>query len=195
MIWLQLMQVDVVASPKSINNINNQSSSLSPSSSSSSFSSSSSSSPSLSSSFRCCRHRRRGHRHRPYPYDRLLVVKAWEKCSFCNLFLPPEILFCSSIGQKFSCNQTNCGEFQPKANFSLSFVCCWKRNNSGSTSKDALFVILGQGSQLVDRGDTTYGGKWVVNPSGGLISKGHPLGATGIQIDFVYSALHFSLYS
>ena len=31
----------------------------------------------------------------------------------------------------------------------------------------------------MERGDTTYGGKWVVNPSGGLISKGHPLGATG----------------
>ena len=26
----------------------------------------------------------------------------------------------------------------------------------------------------------TYGGKVVVNPSGGLISKGHPLGATGL---------------
>ena len=32
---------------------------------------------------------------------------------------------------------------------------------------------------MVDRGDNTYGGKFVVNPSGGLISKGHPLGATG----------------
>lgn len=32
---------------------------------------------------------------------------------------------------------------------------------------------------MVDRGDNTYGGKYVVNPSGGLISKGHPLGATG----------------
>jgi len=31
----------------------------------------------------------------------------------------------------------------------------------------------------VDNGDNTYGGKYVVNPSGGLISKGHPLGATG----------------
>ena len=30
------------------------------------------------------------------------------------------------------------------------------------------------------RGATTYGGRWVVNPSGGLISKGHPLGATGL---------------
>ena len=33
--------------------------------------------------------------------------------------------------------------------------------------------------EMVDRGDNTYGGKYVVNPSGGLISKGHPLGATG----------------
>jgi acetyl-CoA acyltransferase len=33
---------------------------------------------------------------------------------------------------------------------------------------------------LIDAGDVTYGGRWVVNPSGGLISKGHPLGATGL---------------
>ena len=39
---------------------------------------------------------------------------------------------------------------------------------------------VGEGHHLVDSGDTTYGGKWVVNPSGGLISKGHPLGATGL---------------
>ena len=32
----------------------------------------------------------------------------------------------------------------------------------------------GEGHKLVERGDTTYGGKWLVNPSGGLISKGHP---------------------
>ncbi|GAB3658315.1 lipid-transfer protein [Actinocorallia lasiicapitis] len=38
----------------------------------------------------------------------------------------------------------------------------------------------GEGGKLVDSGDNTYGGKWVVNPSGGLISKGHPLGATGL---------------
>ncbi|GAA6090981.1 sterol carrier protein 2 [Tachysurus ichikawai] len=38
----------------------------------------------------------------------------------------------------------------------------------------------GQAGALIDRGDNTYGGKWVVNPSGGLISKGHPLGATGL---------------
>ena len=33
---------------------------------------------------------------------------------------------------------------------------------------------------MIDDGDNTYGGKYVVNPSGGLISKGHPLGATGL---------------
>jgi len=38
----------------------------------------------------------------------------------------------------------------------------------------------GQGGKLIDSGDVTFGGKWVVNPSGGLISKGHPLGATGL---------------
>lgn len=38
----------------------------------------------------------------------------------------------------------------------------------------------GQGGELIDSGAVTYGGRWVVNPSGGLISKGHPLGATGL---------------
>jgi acetyl-CoA acyltransferase len=38
----------------------------------------------------------------------------------------------------------------------------------------------GHGHELVEEGATTYGGRWVVNPSGGLISKGHPLGATGL---------------
>lgn len=38
----------------------------------------------------------------------------------------------------------------------------------------------GKGGDLIDRGDNTYGGKYVINPSGGLISKGHPLGATGL---------------
>lgn len=38
----------------------------------------------------------------------------------------------------------------------------------------------GEASSFIDRGDNTYGGKYVVNPSGGLTSKGHPLGATGL---------------
>ncbi|WP_458763729.1 lipid-transfer protein [Cupriavidus basilensis] len=38
----------------------------------------------------------------------------------------------------------------------------------------------GGAEKLVNDGDNTYGGRWVVNPSGGLLSKGHPLGATGL---------------
>jgi sterol carrier protein 2 len=38
----------------------------------------------------------------------------------------------------------------------------------------------GKAGEFVDSGAQTYGGKLVVNPSGGLISKGHPLGATGL---------------
>jgi acetyl-CoA acetyltransferase len=38
----------------------------------------------------------------------------------------------------------------------------------------------GKGGEFVDSDANTYGGKVVVNPSGGLISQGHPLGATGL---------------
>lgn len=38
----------------------------------------------------------------------------------------------------------------------------------------------GGAEQFVEDGDNTYGGKFVTNPSGGLLSKGHPLGATGL---------------
>jgi acetyl-CoA acetyltransferase len=38
----------------------------------------------------------------------------------------------------------------------------------------------GAGEQFVLDGDNTYGGRFVTNPSGGLLSKGHPLGATGL---------------
>jgi sterol carrier protein 2 len=38
----------------------------------------------------------------------------------------------------------------------------------------------GKAGTFVDSGANTYGGKVVINPSGGLISKGHPLGATGL---------------
>jgi sterol carrier protein 2 len=38
----------------------------------------------------------------------------------------------------------------------------------------------GSGEKFVADGDNTYGGRVVTNPSGGLLSKGHPLGATGL---------------
>ncbi len=39
---------------------------------------------------------------------------------------------------------------------------------------------VGGAERFVCDGDNTYGGKVVTNPSGGLLSKGHPLGATGL---------------
>ncbi|KAI9680510.1 MAG: hypothetical protein M1817_003950 [Caeruleum heppii] len=48
-------------------------------------------------------------------------------------------------------------------------------------SLDALGLCPpGKAHELVRHGELTYGGKYLVNPSGGLISKGHPLGASGI---------------
>ena len=42
------------------------------------------------------------------------------------------------------------------------------------------FCPEGGAEKFVRDGDNTYGGKIVINPSGGLLSKGHPLGATGL---------------
>ncbi|MEG1734095.1 MAG: lipid-transfer protein [Comamonas sp.] len=39
---------------------------------------------------------------------------------------------------------------------------------------------VGGAEKFVCDGDNSYGGKYVTNPSGGLLSKGHPLGATGL---------------
>lgn len=38
----------------------------------------------------------------------------------------------------------------------------------------------GEAEKFIWEGQNTYGGKYVTNPSGGLLSKGHPLGATGL---------------
>ena len=38
----------------------------------------------------------------------------------------------------------------------------------------------GEAEKFIWDGDNTYGGKVITNPSGGLLSKGHPLGATGV---------------
>jgi len=42
------------------------------------------------------------------------------------------------------------------------------------------FCPEGGAAQFIDDGDNSYGGRIVTNPSGGLLSKGHPLGATGL---------------
>jgi len=42
------------------------------------------------------------------------------------------------------------------------------------------FCPRGQGGRLVEEGVTSLGGRLPVNPSGGRLSLGHPLGATGV---------------
>ena len=42
------------------------------------------------------------------------------------------------------------------------------------------FCAMGDGGALAESGATTLGGRIPINPSGGLESKGHPIGATGV---------------
>ncbi len=54
-----------------------------------------------------------------------------------------------------------------------------------TTNELATYVALGlckeeELNAFVASGENSYGGKFVVNPSGGLLAKGHPLGATGL---------------
>lgn len=52
--------------------------------------------------------------------------------------------------------------------------------------EDLGFFRKGEAGKAIDNNMTTYGGKLVVNPSGGLKACGHPVGATGVkQIAFL----------
>ncbi len=42
------------------------------------------------------------------------------------------------------------------------------------------FCAMGEGGPFTERGETKLGGRIPVNTSGGLVSKGHPIGATGV---------------
>jgi benzoylsuccinyl-CoA thiolase BbsB subunit len=46
--------------------------------------------------------------------------------------------------------------------------------------EDLGFCPKGEGGRFIEEGLSDYGGQVVVNPSGGLLSKGHPIGATGV---------------
>ncbi|MGI9411415.1 MAG: thiolase C-terminal domain-containing protein, partial [Hyphomicrobiaceae bacterium] len=47
-------------------------------------------------------------------------------------------------------------------------------------SEDLRLVPLGQGAKWAAEGRTKVGGDIAINASGGLLSKGHPVGATGV---------------
>jgi acetyl-CoA acetyltransferase len=44
------------------------------------------------------------------------------------------------------------------------------------------FCPIGQGGRLIESGETTLNGSIPINTSGGLVSKGHPIGATGLSM-------------
>ena len=46
-------------------------------------------------------------------------------------------------------------------------------------SEDLGFFPKGKGGEAIEQGLTAIGGRIPINPSGGLLSKGHPTGATG----------------
>lgn len=58
-------------------------------------------------------------------------------------------------------------------------------HDASSISEVLLYEALGfcregDAEKLIEDGDNTYGGNRVVNPSGGLLGRGHPLGASGL---------------
>ncbi len=58
-------------------------------------------------------------------------------------------------------------------------------HDCSTTNELMLYDALGLSNKeniknFIEHGDNTYGGKYVVNPSDGLMSKGHPFGATGL---------------
>jgi acetyl-CoA C-acetyltransferase len=58
------------------------------------------------------------------------------------------------------------------------------------TYEDLGFVKKGCGGELINKGVVELDGERPVNPSGGLLSKGHPVGATGVaQINEIYEQL------
>ncbi len=59
-------------------------------------------------------------------------------------------------------------------------------------SEHAGFFKKGEGGKAVEKGETLLGGKLPINMSGGLKSRGHPVGATGVAqvVDIVYQLRH-----
>ena len=64
---------------------------------------------------------------------------------------------------------------------STSSSCTTASRRTSCITYEALGLCPEGGAEkFIADGDNTYGGQFVTNPSGGLLSKGHPLGATGL---------------
>ena len=85
----------------------------------------------------------------------------------------------------YEMNQHACRTALAQANASINDVKVVELHDCFSANEMIVIDALGlsekgKAHELVRNGGITYGGKYLINPSGGLISKGHPLGASGI---------------
>lgn len=93
------------------------------------------------------------------------------------------------------------GDMRELVGFSMTRAAAERAFNSAGIGPEAIDVVemhdcfaqnelisyealglcaIGEAERFIMDGDNTYGGQVVTNPSGGLLSKGHPLGATGL---------------
>jgi sterol carrier protein 2 len=103
------------------------------------------------------------------------------KTDFASTFEEKSMMKCVGYDMTKSASQAAYAEagVTPKDIQVIELHDCFSANELITYEALGLCAPGGAGA-LIDAGDNTYGGKWVVNPSGGLISKGHPLGATGL---------------
>lgn len=118
---------------------------------------------------------------RPHLKDQAVLIAGQQLCTDIET-----VFSRSSIDlMGFGMNQLACKAALEEAKTSIKDISVVELHDCFSANEMVVIDALGlsppgKAHELVRNGDITYGGKYVINPSGGLISKGHPLGATGI---------------
>lgn len=85
----------------------------------------------------------------------------------------------------YDCTKTAASRLFARAQLSAENVDVIELNDSYSMNELMAYEALGLcacgcAGEMIDRGDITYGGRYVINPSGGLLAHGHSHGATGL---------------
>lgn len=85
----------------------------------------------------------------------------------------------------YDCTKKAAERLFSRAKLSVDDVDVVELNDSCSINELMAYEALGlccpgDAGKMVDRGDITYAGKYVINPSGGLLARGHSCGATGL---------------
>ncbi len=83
---------------------------------------------------------------------------------------------CSRIGSQQAYEQANLGP----EDMDIAEVHDASASGEVIESEALGFCAIGEGGVIAERGETTLGGRIPINVSGGLESKGHPIGATGL---------------